>query len=453
MAFNVQFYQLNKRENSTLQPSGVYVSYAGTLKEGSSIVTPVISLNVGNGANSITSYNYCYIADFGRYYFITDWAWNAGWWEFSAVVDVLATYKTNIQNTTAFIQYAETAYNTLIVDTRLQQVSYTTYHESTGNADIFSNTGSYVLQFVSSGGTETVGGAAATFVITRFQLATLTANLFAGGLDSVWEQLTAQAGSAANCIISCVYLPFIDSDLDIGGLTAVKLGSWDAGVTGLPVRGRYINKYTQVTIPWQHSDFRRLYSDIVVNLPFVGAVNVSASEVLNDSSIYVIMKCDIVTGNMIYYLCHATEAVEPFATYSGNCAIQIPVTAYQNNISQSLGGVLQVAGGVMSGNILAGGAGLVNAAYGFMSKTPSVIGGNSGAVNMSNRVQIVLADHPTSIEPSSVSGSIGRPYFAQNSLGGFSGRIQTYGFSVSGNMTDNERTKINTMLDNGIFIE
>lgn len=96
MALTVDFYVFAKKDNSTARPSGTPAgSYSCILKDGCGVVTPVIVLNLGTSTNPGT-WNYCYITDFARYYYVNEWFYEAGLWSASLRTDVLATYKTQI---------------------------------------------------------------------------------------------------------------------------------------------------------------------------------------------------------------------------------------------------------------------------------------------------------------------------------------------------------------------
>lgn len=87
-----------------------------TLKEGTSILRPVLLLASTSQA-PITGYNYMYIPDFGRYYFIDDVrSIHNNMWEVSAHVDVLETYKTAILANSAVIKRQENNYNLYLND-------------------------------------------------------------------------------------------------------------------------------------------------------------------------------------------------------------------------------------------------------------------------------------------------------------------------------------------------
>ena len=89
----VVFYNHAKRSNSTKLPTeGTSISCV--LKDECSITSPVLELKVTEKPN----FNYAYIADFGRYYFINNIVEKTGrMFEIACHIDVLQTYKDDIK--------------------------------------------------------------------------------------------------------------------------------------------------------------------------------------------------------------------------------------------------------------------------------------------------------------------------------------------------------------------
>ena len=118
---NITFYQFVKRENSTAQPGAGVTSktYDCRLKEDTSIIEPSI-LIVKEAAQSYTdllSYNYAYIADFGRYYFVRNVISVSNVLvEFILEVDALSSFKTDIGNANEYVFRSASSYDGDIVD-------------------------------------------------------------------------------------------------------------------------------------------------------------------------------------------------------------------------------------------------------------------------------------------------------------------------------------------------
>ena len=78
--------------------------FSGTLKEETSIISPVVLMELENPS----SYNYAYIPEFGRYYFINDIiSVRKGLWRISMQVDVLESFKNYIMDLDVILSDSE----------------------------------------------------------------------------------------------------------------------------------------------------------------------------------------------------------------------------------------------------------------------------------------------------------------------------------------------------------
>ena len=116
MGFTVKLYTLSKRDNSTKRPTGTGTEYSCIIKSGSGILHPTISLDLGK-VNDPSQYNYAYIPNFDRYYFIEEWYFDRALWTASLKVDVLATYKTEIGNANLYVMRCASEHDGNIIDT------------------------------------------------------------------------------------------------------------------------------------------------------------------------------------------------------------------------------------------------------------------------------------------------------------------------------------------------
>ena len=83
------------------------ITLTGTLRGQSSIMSP--SLQIQDVA--VIGYNYCYIPDFGRWYYINGInALRANLFELSLGIDVLMTYAEGIRNNSAIVDKAQPQY-------------------------------------------------------------------------------------------------------------------------------------------------------------------------------------------------------------------------------------------------------------------------------------------------------------------------------------------------------
>lgn len=111
----LKLYNFNKKPNSTKIPLvSEGTSFNCTIKNISSILSPEVDIAVG--PTNMASYNYAYIQDFDRYYFITDIVYDQGLWSLSLSCDLLATYKEDILDSDQYIIRSTNKYDPKIID-------------------------------------------------------------------------------------------------------------------------------------------------------------------------------------------------------------------------------------------------------------------------------------------------------------------------------------------------
>ena len=84
---NVELYKFTKRLNSTARPTpSAGTSFSCELKDETSFINPILKFrpdHLTSGLFSPSAYNYAYIAYWQRYYYITDWKYINGLWEYA----------------------------------------------------------------------------------------------------------------------------------------------------------------------------------------------------------------------------------------------------------------------------------------------------------------------------------------------------------------------------------
>lgn len=117
--------------------------YNCVLKDNCSILKPVIAIRT---TDSIIGFNYMYISDLGRYYFIDDIvSIHDGLWQISGHVDVLETYATAIKANSAIIRRQQKLYNLYLDDPDFHVLNYERIQCYKFPANAFSKTLKYVL--------------------------------------------------------------------------------------------------------------------------------------------------------------------------------------------------------------------------------------------------------------------------------------------------------------------
>lgn len=468
MALTANFYNFSKRQNSTKVPASAGTSFNITLKQPTSLNSPVFVLNNG-------SFNYNYCSFNGAYYFVSDVvSLRNDIWEVHCTKDVMATYKTQILASTAFVLYDTTA-NTDIADTRLAMNASVSVSQSNTAMEELDGNGKYLLCCVGEDSTDTwvlsVSPNAITNAIKTEVFNTILdnepqvqADIMTQVADTVtWgkkflTQLLA-SGKAPDCIRACYWIPW-----DITGDTAgedIYLGDYNTHVTASKVtRNNSVYSYS-VQIPWQFTDWRRLspYTRIYLYMPFIGYIEIPAASVIGYNTIQVEYSVARRTGSVSVLVWTGSEIL---GKYNGDSATTIALGSSNISPLQSATGVLKIAGGaaavIGSGGAAAGVAGLMGITGGIqnlMEGHPSCIGGFSGGADAghSRQLKCITVCHDTNVSPSSVAATIGTPTFEQKSLGSLTGFVQTQDFSLDADAPDVDLQRVNTYLNGGAFIE
>lgn len=101
----INFYNYDGHPDTVNKVLGEPTAYNGNLRQDIDVLRPVLTLKK---APSLT-FNYCYIPDLHRYYFIDSVVYvGNNTYEVSLSVDVLKTYETQILDATATVQESDT---------------------------------------------------------------------------------------------------------------------------------------------------------------------------------------------------------------------------------------------------------------------------------------------------------------------------------------------------------
>lgn len=208
-------------------------------------------------------------------------------------------------------------------------------------------------------------------------------------------------------------------------------------------------------------DFTR--TKFALFLPFVGTVNLNANA-MQWRRLQVDYYIDAYNGNIVYWV--YTQSVDSdtdqlYGTYTGNCAIEIPLCGAGESGSM-LGKITNMVTslGVGAASIAAGNpVGVVGAAAGVIdSLTPSYYVDRSGAVDTNGtsldgwRISLKISmPHELRVDSSKL---LGRPSFFRSTIGALpAGRHVCQGVDVEGipNATAAEKQQIKMILEGGFY--
>lgn len=245
--------QFAKKENSTKRPptGSLTLGLQGILKEPCSIMTPIVQIERLPVDAMPFDYTYALWVEAGRFYFIEDWVWVNGLWEVHMKEDVLATFKTDIGNSTEYVLRTDstTDFNGEITDTTYPATT-DIVSESYSLSNIFTTdltVGCYIVGII-SGGTSQAVGAISYFAMTSSQFGALKDKLFsddnleimgiidAGGqtlVQDLSQEVLKTLYNPYQYIVSCMWFPFGKSAIPSSSpVSSIKIGWWDYPLSG-----------------------------------------------------------------------------------------------------------------------------------------------------------------------------------------------------------------------------
>lgn len=102
---DIKLYKNHSEKNKINKSLTSEIEYSGTLRDETSVINPVILIYAAN----LSQYNYAYIPEFHRYYFIRDiMSVRNGLWRVSLSVDVLMSFRSDILNLNVILSDTET---------------------------------------------------------------------------------------------------------------------------------------------------------------------------------------------------------------------------------------------------------------------------------------------------------------------------------------------------------
>ena len=497
MAITAYFIKQSKRRNSTLQFALTGASeFACTLKAPTSLDRPTFLLSYASTFN----FNLAFFD--GKFYFVDDVvSVRDGQWEVSCVVDVLATYKTEILASELFVSFADTIRNSWLADTRVPISRKVVEKDASLTGQIPFETGFYVLTVTGDTGTD-------AFILTRNQISQLLASvnswydtsatdIFDGSrlgityqfgspeeaiesLSKILAQSDVVGNAYANapqCIRSCIWVPLKPSDFQDATTKRIMLGSYDTGIDAHTVSIDPKLFTVGCDIPWKYNDWRRsVAEDVSLYLPFLGQINLPIDSVSSFDKINVDMYIAGIDGSISYYVYASDSAgLEEIllGVYKCNCGCDYAIGINQkaslgevvqtviNGVSRAVSGLVessiapQSIGGAVAGVALEGVRTTYEVANVNMSHTPTTIGslGSTGLGNLSFKCYVLSHEFSLDFSSDDYINTMGTPVMQTLSLSTLSGYCQCVNAHVEAPAQATELDAIDGYLNSGFYIE
>lgn len=368
MGFRVNLYAFSKRSNSTLRPSGNGFITTCEAHDPVNIMAPLMKFNL----SSVIDYNYMYVQNWDRYYWIDSWTYDKGIWLATCSIDPLASWRNSIGDMTEYVLRSAYTFDGDIMDT-----TYPLQAET----EVVQN---FLPDWsVSSGATgcHVVGIVSANGLVEYYRIDNIAE--FGGYMfgtnpsSTLWDSIIAddpgvQAGgypsfmkaqfNPLQYVVSCMWYPFSvpvsGSKVDVyfgyfvSGYKAYKINrsSYALFSSRIPLhnhpqytRGRYLNlaPYTRLrlsALPW-------------------GEVDLDTTKFSNKPTNHVYLEAwmDPVTGSTKLYVMNGDS--ETILVLVGQIGVTEQLSqVLKDNLATVTGGLSAVAGvtQMATGNILGG---------------------------------------------------------------------------------------------------
>lgn len=464
MSFKVDLYTLSKRDNSTKRPTGTPVEYDCILKDGCSIFTPAIKLDMGLVSDP-SVYNYAYIPAFGRYYFIEDWFFTDRLWIANMRVDVLATYKTQIGSSSLYVMRAAGDHDGSIIDTLYPAKTGCSYASDTKSNPWQSSC--FVVGVVSA---DASFGSMEYYAMAAGELRSMCLALTdpATIIDSVYDFDVTELSTGLQLALvdpiqyvkSCIMLPVSKGDItNLGSGQTVKACRFDAG-TGNKVypTSRITNSYSFAIQKHPDTNARGNYvnskpfTNITLTIPPWGCIDIDTSVTANASTLSVEVEVDPISGKGVLVVKANNIVLNRLEAQVGVPISLSSVTRdYIGAATSALGAVGGAISGFMGniGGFIGAASGVGNAVESLMPRAQTI--GTTGSF-VSNRGEFRL-DHQFFRPVPDDNTHNGRPLCQVRQLNTLSGYmlIQDGDVTIAG--TASEDSKIRNYLETGFYYE
>ena len=367
----VVLYTYTKRENSTALPNSG-TNFNCNLKADCSIISPRITIQTRNNP---TGFNYAYIISFGRYYFISDWVYSPGYWEAYLKIDVLASWRSDILNSTQYVLRSASNSDSHVIDTiypaksgAVKTAEVSSSFTGWPNNITASVEGTYVVgivapqpwlsEIVNPYGIQYVAMTSANF--TKLMNKLLSVESYGSWLDDAKKA----AFNPFQFIVSVKWFPF-----DIGRnplaaeQTSLNLGWYTfTGVTSyLPYANPRFSSTLGELSPHPQSERgeylnKAPYRTVYCSLPGYGTIVLSTDSWRGETAVN--CDVDIITGAARYYIINNGIQIASVDTEIG---VNIPIAQISTNIfggvSSGVGIAANLAANLAAGNYLGAVAG------------------------------------------------------------------------------------------------
>lgn len=459
MAVYITLFKFEKVNNSTKRPNmDDGTRFECRINMPCTVTRPNVALTFDD--NSIyPDYNYCYIDQFHRYYFISEWTYANGIWFADCRVDTLASWWDDLKDTTQYVTRNATVYDTYCQDllyptTTKQQIVNTPFFDRAPFENILSN-GYYICGIVGNGNGQM--GSMTYYRFTPQQFEQLGQFLF-GNADWCYSEnafttieLFKASFNPIQYIQKCFWLPI---DVPVKkAVSSINIGWWNIGLTASPLSGATVLINTSVTVPVHPQYSRGKYMNAapfsrytLVFKPY-GELPIDASYIAHEATIDMEVKVDPFTGDSVLTL--KNGAGNNYYVARANLAVPIQITQSTTNIGGGITSLISGIASTMSNNFVGTLSAIGNAVDSFMPQTKTT--GNNGSLAEYKETPYLVSQFIYAVDDDPAHR--GKPLCMDKQLSSLSGFTKVSDAEISLPATDKEREQIKLLMEGGFYIE
>lgn len=469
----VILFGMSKKSNSTKRPvSADGVSFEMQLKQETSVTNPALIINATNlPGRQPSNFNYAYIPLFSRYYYINDWQYINGAWVCYCSVDVLATYKYNISNISAYILRSASAYQGNICDTMYPCVSGMLYNNEPVSMSL-SQTGVYVVGLINKSSYAS-DGAITYYMMTAAEIGALKSFLLddgfislagLGNLQDIPKEFIKSYFNPLEYIASCRFFP-VDYDAatrNARPVSEIEFGWWKMGLaTKQMPQGFYMDIQADNLTAAPHpqaaarGDYlnHAPYTERIIVHPMLGTIPLDANKINVGDQIAISTRIDFTTGEALTYIGNAGRTITYYTQ-----AYQFAINVQLAQISQDMFNMARTAVNGIAGTIAAPGiVGKIAAAgvgiYNTLEASQPILASSGSNGNRAVYSVAIWFQQWFHMLVDEDNADKGRPLCQVRQIGSLSGYILCSEAHADFTAYDGERQQVEDYLNSGFFYE
>lgn len=435
--------------------------------------------------------SYAHVPEFDRYYFITDWTWEAPVWIATMTVDTLATYAYYIRQNIEMVSRSSSMYDPHVMDSAYPAttdavVSITKpSQESDAKAHAIKD-GTFIVGVINGAPEPGASIGAVTYYAMNAATMGEFKRLILGSIDylnidsdQLAPEIVRSFVNPYQFVTSCVWLPIKFDPWYFTPVSVLNLGWWQWGANLHVVSTTPSIGYADTFVIPKHPQAERglylnsaPYADYALWLPFAGQIPLEPDWLEGVESIRVEYNIDAPTGKANVAI-HRGEETNPVAVVSAQLGCEMQLAGITSNIvggaaelfkagSSAVSTIASTVKQLSSGKFITAASnavsGIAETAQGVMSAISTVsprtaTSGMNGAISTFYHTPLLFSTFRRITEDS--NAIIGRPLMKKVLLGDLHGFVKILNPQLDflGGATASERAEILQYMESGFYME